>query len=472
MPVESPAITDPPPGPLADYPTGTAYLRALRSGGSPRALWQVTPSAAPSGDWAAGLAVRRAGLRRRRPGCGDRGARPTRPGTTAGGLRGRPRPDRVRDAGGRGRAGRSVSGVSGCAPGRGRCGDRQSGGGVRAGGQARTAGSVGRRRRPARRAEVPVPALPRRPGAAGGRRRSRRPVRGLRPDRRAADLAGPGLAAGPRRGPDGRQAHRPTGQGDRRLRRFAGPGPGCPSRPAPARGVRVDARRAAPGARPRSGAEGRVSRGAGLPGVPRAGPMPVLWWAHPRRRARKSVGDVTGRLSVVRAAAGGLGVPDLRVATGPGSRRRCRADGRGAGEGLPADPDPPVGRRAAVDECPRHSRHRGGHPRRRASGYRRICGCGAVGHPAATAPAGSARRRGGAAALAQRRGPGPDGLRRRHGHCRWRERRAAAASSGPGRSRRVCGPGARRTRWTHGSHRRRSCCWSRVGPTVWRSSWP
>ncbi len=44
------------PGPLPGYPTGQGFLDALRAGGSPRALWQVTPSAAPSGDWATGLA--------------------------------------------------------------------------------------------------------------------------------------------------------------------------------------------------------------------------------------------------------------------------------------------------------------------------------------------------------------------------------------------------------------------------------
>ena len=42
--------------PLVDYPTGTGFLAALRDGRSPRALWQVTPSATPSGDWALGLA--------------------------------------------------------------------------------------------------------------------------------------------------------------------------------------------------------------------------------------------------------------------------------------------------------------------------------------------------------------------------------------------------------------------------------
>jgi primosomal protein N' (replication factor Y) (superfamily II helicase) len=48
---------DHPAGPLVDYPTGPGFLAALRGGGRPRAAWQVTPSAAPSGDWPLGLAT-------------------------------------------------------------------------------------------------------------------------------------------------------------------------------------------------------------------------------------------------------------------------------------------------------------------------------------------------------------------------------------------------------------------------------
>jgi primosomal protein N' (replication factor Y) (superfamily II helicase) len=48
---------DHPAGPLVDYPTGPGFLTALRGGGRPRAVWQVTSSAAPSGDWALGLAT-------------------------------------------------------------------------------------------------------------------------------------------------------------------------------------------------------------------------------------------------------------------------------------------------------------------------------------------------------------------------------------------------------------------------------
>jgi primosomal protein N' (replication factor Y) (superfamily II helicase) len=48
---------DHPAGPLGDYPTGAGFLAALRAGSQPRAVWQVTPSAAASGDWALGLAT-------------------------------------------------------------------------------------------------------------------------------------------------------------------------------------------------------------------------------------------------------------------------------------------------------------------------------------------------------------------------------------------------------------------------------
>jgi primosomal protein N' (replication factor Y) len=48
---------DHPAGPLVDYPSGTGFLAALRARRRPRAMWQVTPSATPSGDWALGLAT-------------------------------------------------------------------------------------------------------------------------------------------------------------------------------------------------------------------------------------------------------------------------------------------------------------------------------------------------------------------------------------------------------------------------------
>jgi primosomal protein N' (replication factor Y) len=47
---------DQPAGPLLDYPAGSEFLAALRACRSPRAMWQVTPSAAATGDWALGLA--------------------------------------------------------------------------------------------------------------------------------------------------------------------------------------------------------------------------------------------------------------------------------------------------------------------------------------------------------------------------------------------------------------------------------
>lgn len=46
-----------PPDALAAYPTGSGLLAALRTGGRPRAYWQVIPAAHPSGDWADGFAA-------------------------------------------------------------------------------------------------------------------------------------------------------------------------------------------------------------------------------------------------------------------------------------------------------------------------------------------------------------------------------------------------------------------------------
>ena len=48
---------DHPAGPLLDYPAGAGFLAALRDKRNPRALWQVTPSTNPGGDWALGLAT-------------------------------------------------------------------------------------------------------------------------------------------------------------------------------------------------------------------------------------------------------------------------------------------------------------------------------------------------------------------------------------------------------------------------------
>ena len=44
-------------GALSAYPTGQGLLDALRSGGSPRAYWQVIPAHHPSSDWADGFAA-------------------------------------------------------------------------------------------------------------------------------------------------------------------------------------------------------------------------------------------------------------------------------------------------------------------------------------------------------------------------------------------------------------------------------
>lgn len=57
----SPAIPPPDPpdqaGPFAGYPYGPELLAALARRDSPRAYWQLIPSADPSGDWATGFAL-------------------------------------------------------------------------------------------------------------------------------------------------------------------------------------------------------------------------------------------------------------------------------------------------------------------------------------------------------------------------------------------------------------------------------
>ncbi|GAB3623145.1 primosomal protein N' [Mariniluteicoccus endophyticus] len=53
----APAAALPQTSPWDDYPTGSALVSALAEGGSPRAAWQVVPTAGRAGDWATGLAV-------------------------------------------------------------------------------------------------------------------------------------------------------------------------------------------------------------------------------------------------------------------------------------------------------------------------------------------------------------------------------------------------------------------------------
>ncbi|MDR1387527.1 MAG: primosome assembly protein PriA [Propionibacteriaceae bacterium] len=59
QPVELPPPAPPrwSDGPLPDYQAGAGFLQALAAGGSPRAAWQVAPTAGPAGDWADGLAA-------------------------------------------------------------------------------------------------------------------------------------------------------------------------------------------------------------------------------------------------------------------------------------------------------------------------------------------------------------------------------------------------------------------------------
>lgn len=54
LPEETPATAD---RTWSTYPTGPAFLTALREGRGPRAAWQVTPGANAAGDWAHGFAV-------------------------------------------------------------------------------------------------------------------------------------------------------------------------------------------------------------------------------------------------------------------------------------------------------------------------------------------------------------------------------------------------------------------------------
>ena len=122
-----------PVGPLADYPTGPGFLAALRAGRRPRAMWQVTPSAAPTGDWALGLATAARACAE-----SDRGAVIIVPDqadldrlgeacTEAAWC------DRLRAAGGRSWTGRAVSGLPVGAAWRGARGDRQPSRRVRTG---------------------------------------------------------------------------------------------------------------------------------------------------------------------------------------------------------------------------------------------------------------------------------------------------------------------------------------------------
>ena len=148
-----------------------AFSRRCRSGGQPRALWQVTPSASPSGDWAVGLAsAARA--------CAEsgRGAVLVVPdqrdlAAAAGGLRRGARAGRLRRAGRRGRAGGPLPGVPGRSARRRPGGDRQPRGRVRAGPRSRPGRAVGRRRRPAGRAARALSAHP--DGAGPARQPSR-----------------------------------------------------------------------------------------------------------------------------------------------------------------------------------------------------------------------------------------------------------------------------------------------------------
>ena len=110
--------------------------------------------------------------------------------------------------------------------------------------------------------------------------------------------------------------------------------------------------------------------------------------------------------------------------------------------------------------CPGHRR---GHSGGGAAGRGRLRRCGAAGHRVAAAAARPAGRRGGAAALAQRRGPGPERGRRRLGHRGGGELPAGRCRPWSGSTR----PASPRASWPTGprraSRRRSGWCGSRVG---------
>ena len=344
------------------------------------------------------------GLRRGRPRSGAGGARPARPRPARRGLRDLARDGPVRRAGRGRRSGRPLSGVPG-RPARRRPGrDREPRGGVRPGRRPRSGRAVGRRRRPAGRAARALPAHPRGAGPARRADRLRRALRAATPGRPSCSprSSGAGCASWRRHGP-GRRRHGAARPGERGRRLRPGPRPGGPAGAAAARGVRADARRAAAGSGAGPGAARGLSGRPGLPGLPRAGPLPLL-----RRPATRATRAEPGALELrlVRAAAGRLGVPDLRRP--PGRARRWSGADRTAEELGRAFPRTPVRQSAAghvLDEVPATARDRRRDTRARSRPPRavtpprscstpRCCCCGPTcGPPRRPCGAGSTRSR-------------------------------------------------------------------------------
>jgi hypothetical protein len=146
-------------------------------------------------------------------GGGDRRPGPARPRRLRCRLHPAAGPGRLRRADRRGGTARSISRVPGGAARRGQGGDRQSGGGVRAGAGPRPGRLVGRRGRSSVRTPVPLPAHPGGAGPAGRRGPGRRTHRRLQPDGRGAELARPRVVDCARRRPGRRSGipHRAFG---------------------------------------------------------------------------------------------------------------------------------------------------------------------------------------------------------------------------------------------------------------------
>ena len=204
--------------------SGRELLDALRSGGIPRAYWQVIPAHHASGDWADGFAAAA-----RATVDSGRSAVLVVPdqrdlATAASRLHAGARTDRLRRADRRGRSGGPLSRLPG-RPARRRPGrDRQPGRGLRTGARPRSGGVVGRRRRPARRAACALPAHAHRAGPAGDASSGRAVLfAGYGRSCEAEQLLQRGWLSGAGRRPDADPAHRTPGAGDGRLR--PGPGP-------------------------------------------------------------------------------------------------------------------------------------------------------------------------------------------------------------------------------------------------------
>ena len=302
----------------AAYPAAPAFLRHLRTGGTPRAVW----GAAPGEDWPRLLAA--AGSR-------DPGGRPRhrdlRPGPPRRrpGRRRAPRAPRSRPArhpAGRGRARPALPRLPDGQPRRPPDRGRHPLCRVRPGPRPGTGRDLGRRGRPARRAAGALPPYPRGAARAGGDRGLRGAGRRLLPQRRGRSPAAHRLGPRDRRAPA--DAAR-TGAG----RGLRGRHPERPPRGSGS-GAQGGPRRRAVGPRARSGAGAdaacRLRAAARLRPVPHAGSLRGL-----RRTPGAHRADHAAPVPLVRHGGARLGLRRVRRARAAGAGRRRRPDGRRAG---------------------------------------------------------------------------------------------------------------------------------------------